>query len=267
MSGPIKIPLTDSQRSLLQAHELITMVEPEMVRVLSAIVSQGNQLFLCIDPMDLENLIEMISNVTDYEVHNPKLAKQYVLLGGVVFPPIFPRECVQVLEILKEVYANDAQTKRQGLSPEQRLSFHQAHSGPRMAELKTWLTEQIEQHHVEPNSSLGEAMSYMLNHWEPLTLFLRQPGAPLDNNVCEAALKKAILNRKNAYFYKTENGAHVGDLFMSVIHTCELNQINPFEYLTALHKHADELSDHPDNWMPWNYRDRLQKQTALSPNG
>jgi len=81
MSDPIKIPLTDSQRSLLQAHELITMVEPEMVRVLSAIVSQGNQLFLCIDPIDLENLIEKISNVTDYEVHNPKLAKQYVLLS------------------------------------------------------------------------------------------------------------------------------------------------------------------------------------------
>jgi transposase len=180
---------------------------------------------------------------------------------------IFPRECVQVLEILKEVYANDAETKRQGLSPEQRLSFHQVHSGPRMAELKAWLTEQIEQHKVEPNSSLGEAMSYMLNHWEPLTLFLRQPGAPLDNNVCEAALKKAILNRKNAYFYKTENGAHVGDRFMSLIHTCELNQINPFEYLAALYKHADELSDHPDDWMPWNYRDTLEKQTALSPNG
>jgi hypothetical protein len=179
---------------------------------------------------------------------------------------IFPRECVQVLEILKEVYANDAQTKRQGLSPQQRLAFHQAHSGPRMAELKTWLTEQIEQHHVEPNSSLGEAITYMLNHWEPLTLFLRQPGAPLDNNVCEAALKKAILHRKNAYFYKTDNGAHVGDLFMSLIHTCELNQINPFEYLTALQKHANKLSDHPDDWMPWNYRDTLQKQATLPPN-
>ena len=51
------------------------------------------------------------------------------------------------------------------------------------------------------------------------------------NNVCEQALKKAILHRKNAYFYKTENGAHVGDLFMSLIHTCELNGVNPFDYL------------------------------------
>ena len=180
--------------------------------------------------------------------------------------PHFPQECLRVLEILRDVYTNDAETKHRGLSSEQRLAFHQTHSGPKMAELKTWLTEQIEHHQVEPNSSLGEAIAYMLNHWEPLTLFLRQPGTPLDNNVCEAALKKVILHRKNAYFYKTDNGAHVGDLFMSLIHTCELNQINPFEYLTALHKHADKLSNHPDDWMPWNYRNALQKQTAPAPN-
>ena len=106
----------------------------------------------------------------------------------------------------------------------------------------------------------------MRKHWNELTLFLRQPGAPLDNNICEQALKKAILHRKNAYFYKTENGAHVGDLFMSLIHTCELNGVNPFDYLTELLKHADELSAHPADWMPWTYRDTLQKQTVLPRN-
>ena len=174
----------------------------------------------------------------------------------------FPQECLHVLEILKEVYKNDAEAKSQGMSDKQRLQFHQRQSGPKMDELKTWLTEQIEQHRVEPNSSLGEAISYMLKHWNELTLFLRQPGAPLDNNVCERALKKAILHRKNAYFYKTQNGARVGDMFMSLIHTCELNKVNSFEYLTELQKHANELSSHPDRWMPWNYRDTLQRTDA-----
>jgi transposase len=169
----------------------------------------------------------------------------------------FPQECLFVLEILKEVYQNDAETRRRGFSDQQRLAWHQAQSGPKMAELKNWLTEQIEQHQVEPNSSLGEAITYMLNHWEALTLFLRQPGAPLDNNICERALKKAILHRKNSYFYKTLNGARVGDLFMSLIHTCELNDINPFDYLTELQKHAGELPSDPDNWMPWNYQQTL----------
>jgi len=85
----------------------------------------------------------------------------------------------------------------------------------------------------------------------------------LDNNLVEAALKKVVLHRKNAYLYKTANGARVGDLFMSLIHTCELNGIDPFAYLTALHQHADALSAHPDAWMPWTYRDALQQQARL----
>jgi hypothetical protein len=174
----------------------------------------------------------------------------------------FPEECLYVLEILKDVYKNDAEANHQGMSPEQRLQFHQAKSGPKMAELKSWLTEQIEQHNVEPNSGLGEAITYMLKHWEALTLFLRKPGAPLDNNVAERALKKAILHRKNAYFYKTQNGVRVGDLFMILIHTCELNKANPFDYLTQLQKHANELSSDPDSWMPWNYQDMLQRTDA-----
>ena len=174
----------------------------------------------------------------------------------------FPEECLYVLQILKVVYTNDARAKDQGMSPEQRLAFHKAQSGLKMDELKAWLAAQIEQRRVEPNSGLGQAIAYMRKHWNELTLFLRQPGAPLDNNICERALKKAILHRKNAYFYKTENGAHVGDLFMSLIHTCELNGVNPFDYLTQLLKHTEELAAHPADWMPWNYRDTLQKLAA-----
>jgi transposase len=176
----------------------------------------------------------------------------------------FPEECLYVLKVLKVVYTNEALAKEQGLSAEQRLAFHQEKSGPKMDALKAWLTAQLEEKKVEPNSGLGDAITYMLKYWDALTLFLHQPGAPLDNNVCERALKKAILHRKNAYFYKTENGARVGDLFMSLIHTCELNDANPFDYLTELQRHADELAAHPADWMPWNYRDTLAKQDTPS---
>jgi len=71
--------------------------------------------------------------------------------------------------------------KEQGLSADQRLPFHQAHSGPVVARLKEWLQTQSQERKVEPNSSLGKAIAYMLKHWEPLTLFLRVPGAPLDS--------------------------------------------------------------------------------------
>ena len=91
------------------------------------------------------------------------------------------------------------------------------------------------------------------------------PGAPLDNNICERALKKAILHRKNALFYKTCHGAHVGDLFMSLISTCGLCGANPFDYLTELERHADEASKNPQNWMPWNYRLALVGISAPAP--
>ena len=169
----------------------------------------------------------------------------------------FPEECRHVLEVLKEVYRNDAIARERNLSPEGRLQFHQAESGPIMEELQAWCNRQFEERLVEPNSALGEAMSYMLDHWDKLTLFLREPGAPLDNNICEQVLKRAILHRKNALFYKTLNGAHVGDLFMSLIHTCQLNDVNPFDYLTELQRQAEKLSANPQNWMPWNYRKTL----------
>jgi len=169
----------------------------------------------------------------------------------------FPAECRYVLETLGGVWYNDELARRGNLSPDERLRFHQERSAPLMETLHQWMVAQLAEHQTEPNSGLGKAIRYMLRHWEPLTLFLREPGAPLDNNLVERALKKAILHRKNSLFYRTMKGAAVGDLFMSLIHTCELNGANSFDYLTELQRHAEELKQNPSAWMPWNYRDTL----------
>jgi transposase len=169
----------------------------------------------------------------------------------------FPEETRHVIDQLAIVYHNDQTARDMHHSPRERLLFHQRESGPVMKALKSWLTDQIEQKKTEPNSGLGKAIAYMIRHWDPLTLFLRVPGAPLDNNICERVLKTAILHRKNSLFYKTEHGAFIGDLFMSLIHTCTLNGVNPFDYLVALQKHAAAVSKSPRDWMPWNYRDNI----------
>lgn len=176
----------------------------------------------------------------------------------------FPDECRFVLETLRDVYRNDDLTKKQCMSAEERLAFHKARSGPLMDCLKKWLDEQIDDKKVEPNSALGEAISYMKNHWTELIQFLHVPGVPLDNTICERALKKAILHRKGSLFYKTQKGADVGDLFMSLIHTCERCGADPFDYLVELQKHATELTANPEAWMPWNYRENLERSGASS---
>lgn len=169
----------------------------------------------------------------------------------------FPAEVRIVLEILREVYITDAHAREQGLAPAQRLRLHQKASRPRMAALEEWMQRQFTERIVEPNSALGAAILYMQKRWSELTLFLRVEGAPLDNNTSERALKKAILHRKNALFYRTLAGAHVGDVFMSLIHTAELNDVAPFEYLVALQRNAVDLAANPAAWMPWNYQATL----------
>jgi hypothetical protein len=169
----------------------------------------------------------------------------------------FPAECEHVLEELALVYRNDAQSKELGLSPEHRLVYHQTESEPVMERLKAWLQAQFEERRVEPNSGLGQAIRYLTKRWEHMTLFLRVAGAPLDNNVVEQALKRAILHRKNSLFYRTQNGAKVGDVFMSLIHSAELARENPFEYLTALQQNADAVKASPAAWMPWSFRESL----------
>lgn len=177
----------------------------------------------------------------------------------------FPDECRHLLEILREVYKHDAFARAQNMTAEERLRYHQKNSGPLMGRLKKWLRDQIEGRKVEPNSGLGEAIGYMRKHWLKLTLFLRMPGAVLDNNICERALKKAILHRKNALFYKTQNGADVGDIFMSLIYTAELNGESPFDYLVALQRHHEAVATAPADWMPWSYKEaaaRLEKSPS-----
>ena len=178
---------------------------------------------------------------------------------------LFPAECAHMLEAIAVIYKNDADSRELKHSPQERLVHHQAKSEPVMTELKAWLTQQLDEHLVERNSSLGKGIKYMLKHWDKLTLFLRVPGAPLDNNICERALKKAIQHRKNAMFYKTHHGAHVGDLFMSLIHTCELGKVNPFDYLTELERHATAVAANPQDWLPWNYQETLVSIAALPP--
>ncbi len=172
----------------------------------------------------------------------------------------FPKECGRVLDSIGAVYGFDAETRE--MSEEQRLLFHQQHSGPVLEALRGWLDEQMKERMVEPNSSLGRAFAYLIKHWDGLTRVLSVRGAPLDNNLVERSLKLAILNRKNALFYRTEHGAAVGDLLMSIIGTCRLNQVSEWSYLLALVENAREVGREPAHWLPWNYRQHEVKRRA-----
>ncbi len=116
------------------------------------------------------------------------------------------------------------------------------------------MEEKFENHEVEPNSGLGGAIEYFVKHWNGLTQFLRVPGSPLSNAEVERLLKKCVLRRKNSLFYKTQVGAWIGDMLMSMIETARFAGKNPFEYLEALQVHAARVRANPESWLPWNYQ-------------
>lgn len=176
----------------------------------------------------------------------------------------FPEQVEHVVDELAIVYRNDRRAKTEGMTPAERLRLHQEESGPVMERLKAWMEALLKDKVVEPNSSLGKAIGYMVRRWEPLTLFLRVPGAPLDNSVTERMLKRSIIHRKNSLFYKTQNGADVGDLFMSLIGTAKMAGADPFDYLNQLQRHADEVWAAPSDWMPWNYRATIERVAATA---
>jgi transposase len=87
----------------------------------------------------------------------------------------FPKEVSIVLKTLEKVYENDAYTKENNMDPEQRLKYHQDNSTELMKNLKAWIVSQLEDKKIEPNSVLGQAMSYMLKHFKGMTLFCMLP--------------------------------------------------------------------------------------------
>jgi hypothetical protein len=177
----------------------------------------------------------------------------------------FPSECTRVIDAIAVVYKHEGHCQKQTLSAPQRLAYHQQHSDPVMAELKTWMEQQIEDKQVEPNSRLGGAFDYLLKRWEALTRFLHIPGAPLDNNAAERALKMILRYRKNSLFYANEHGAYVGDVLTSLIETCRLAGANPLDYLSALMHNRSAVFADPAAWLPWNYCDNSTSAREQPP--
>jgi len=177
----------------------------------------------------------------------------------------FPTECTRVIDAIATVYQHEAYCKEQHFTPQQRLAYHQAHSREVMEALKSWMVQQLEARCVEPNSRLGGAFDYLLKRWASLTRFLIVPGAPLDNNAAERALKMILRYRKNSLFYKNEHGAYVGDVLTSLIETCRLANANPLDYLRALMENRSAVFQDPGAWLPWNYQDNLGAEPPPLP--
>ena len=172
---------------------------------------------------------------------------------------VFPAESAVVTEALKLGFEHAGEAQAEQLSAAARLAYHQTYSAPIMKELKKWLEQQTVERRVEPKSSLGKALAYLLGHGETLTRFLTVPGAPVDNNTAERALKLGMRQRTNSLCYATAHRATIASLLTSVIAPCRQAGGDALEYLVAVQEHRQAVFAHPAAWLPWTY------PTALVP--
>jgi transposase len=176
----------------------------------------------------------------------------------------WPKEVTTIIGEFANIFANE---KAAPIDDKERLKWHQEKSAPVMERIKKYCNSLINEKRVEPNSSMGKAIAYLNNHWEGFTLFLRIPGVPLTNNDAERLIKRVVLNRKNAYFFRNETGAKIADILMSVMETCVLNQVNPYNFLIAIQQYQADVRLNPRLWVPWIYEKRLKEitQEAIPP--
>lgn len=166
---------------------------------------------------------------------------------------VFPGESAGVTQGWRQVFAQEEKAREQPWSAEERLAYPQTYSGPLLDGLKEGLEQQGTERTVEPNSSLGQAIAYLLKHWVPLTRFLTVPGAPRDNNGAERARKLGIRQRKNSRCYATEQSASIASLLTRVIAPCVPAGGNAVAYRGAVQTHRHAVFADPAAWLPWPY--------------
>jgi transposase len=128
--------------------------------------------------------------------------------------------------ILK-LYEIDDATK--ALGPSERTKERAARAGPVLEAFKRWLDAQSLG--VLPRSPLGEAITYTLNHWVPLTRFVEDGRLRLDNNLSELELRSIAVGRSNWTFVGTDEYGEHAAVMVSLIASCRLHEINPETYL------------------------------------
>jgi len=169
----------------------------------------------------------------------------------------FPDAAAFFEQAYAQVFRNDAHCRIQGLTAAQRLAYHREHSLPLMEGMERRARADFDSKTVEPNSTLGKAYNYFLNHYDRFIAFCHTENAPVCNNLAERMLKAFIRQRKASLFFRNTLGATVADILSSLLVTAHANGLNPVRYLEAMLLHPELLRSDPDAFLPWNFMARF----------
>ncbi|HLF66675.1 MAG TPA: IS66 family transposase, partial [Gammaproteobacteria bacterium] len=158
----------------------------------------------------------------------------------------------EALRFYKQLYRIEHQAKQEQLSAQARYALRQKESKPIMAHFKAWLDANYP--FALPQSPLGKAFRYTLDHWEGLSRFLDDGRLEIDNNLTEQAIKPFVIARKNFLFSDSMAGADALCMHFSLIRTALAHKLSPYEYYVAVLKqipHCETVEDY-EKLLPWN---------------
>lgn len=135
----------------------------------------------------------------------------------------------RAMAFIGRIYDVEGAAKAEGLRGQALLAYRQLHAKPIVDDFRAWLDAHIKD--LLPKNPIRKAMQYYLNHWQALTLFLTDPEVPLDNNWSERALRIVALLRNNSLYAGGEDGAVRLCTVFTLIHTCRLLGVDPYDYL------------------------------------
>jgi transposase len=152
-------------------------------------------------------------------------------------------EAREGLDIILDLFAVERVAKKRNIvGTTDHLQLRQERSKEALARLQKW-TERVTPL-FEPKSPMAQALGYLRNQWERLTLFVTDPKIPIHNNAAEASLRIIALGRKNFLFFGNDKAGDNFAILYSLIATCEKHQVNPVEYFTDV---LIRIQDYPKN--------------------
>jgi transposase len=156
------------------------------------------------------------------------------------------------LTAIRKLYDIEAYCKEHSLTTSQIWEKRQAEAVPILSELGKWMKEQYIQ--VLPKSAIGVALAYSIKRWEKLSIYSTDGKLQIDNNSVERSVRPLAIGRKNFLFCGSHEAAKRTALLYSLLVTCKLNDVNPYDWLKdvliriAVHPISKIAELLPHNW-------------------
>jgi len=174
-----------------------------------------------------------------------------------------PVRSEQALLLIQQLYAVERQARERNLNHEQRYQLRQEKSVPVMDALGQWIINEYPD--VLPKSKIGKAFYYLIGRYNKIYIYLQNGRLEIDNNLIENSIRPVALGRKNYLFAGSHSGAEKAAIIYSLLGSCKLQDINPYEYLKDV---LERLPEHPvkrlhellpPSWKPVKVNTEIEK--------